>query len=67
MQDFPYDIWWLIASYLPVKEVKLLYSVNRSLFNISLDLRYPEVCLSTHPNELVERNDIRSFRWALCL
>ncbi|KDR76197.1 hypothetical protein GALMADRAFT_225877 [Galerina marginata CBS 339.88] len=38
--DLPYDVWLHVASYLSSEEVKRLYSVNRVLFNIAMDLLY---------------------------
>uniref|UniRef100_A0A8H7Y2P2 F-box domain-containing protein n=1 Tax=Psilocybe cubensis TaxID=181762 RepID=A0A8H7Y2P2_PSICU len=40
MPDIPYEIWVQITQYLSPEEVKRLYPVNRSLFNIAMDERY---------------------------
>ena len=42
MIELPYrdDVWMLIVQYLPAQRVRSLYSVNRALFDIALDLRY---------------------------
>jgi len=52
---------FLMTSYLPDDEVKSLYAVNRSLFDIAMDLRYEEVMISADPNELPNGNDIQLF------
>ena len=59
--DLPYDIWSQITGYLPDNEVKLLYAVNRALFDIAMDLRYEEVMISANRNEWPKGNDIRLF------
>ncbi|KAF8149884.1 hypothetical protein B0H34DRAFT_165958 [Crassisporium funariophilum] len=40
MPDVPYEVWRHITDFLPLKEVKQMYGVNRSLFNIAMDERY---------------------------
>jgi len=61
-QDLPYDIWSQIASDLPDSHVESLYAVNRSLFDIAMDLRYQEVIISADPDETRERGkDIRLY------
>lgn len=40
MPDIPYEIWMHVTQYLTLEEVKRLYPVNRSLFNIAMDERY---------------------------
>lgn len=39
MGDVPYDVWLYITGFLPEATILNLYSVNRALFNISLDHR----------------------------
>ena len=54
MSELPYEIWQLIANYLPDEQVRQLYSVNRALLNIALDLRYQEACLRVYPDRSVK-------------
>ena len=61
MNNLSYDIWFQITSYLPDDEVKLLYAVNRALFDIAMDLRYEAVTISADLNEWPKGNDIRLF------
>ena len=46
-------------------EVKLLYAVNRALFDIAMNLRYEEVMISADSDELPKGNDIRLFLFVL--
>ncbi|KAL0959272.1 hypothetical protein HGRIS_014543 [Hohenbuehelia grisea] len=41
----PHDIWLYIASFLPIRAVRNLYSVNSSFFDIAMDARYRQVDL----------------------
>jgi len=61
MKDLPHNIWSQITSHLPDNEVKLLYAVNRALFDIAMNLRYEEVMISADPDEWPKGNDIRLF------
>jgi len=61
MNDLPYDIWFQITTYLSHDEVKLLYAVNRALFDIAMDLRYEEAMISADLNEWPKGNNIRLF------
>jgi len=54
MIELPYEIWLLIAGYLPDHQVRTLYSVNRLFFNIFLDLRYGDVFIGVLPDRVVE-------------
>ncbi|EAU89393.2 hypothetical protein CC1G_07619 [Coprinopsis cinerea okayama7 len=38
--EVPLEIWLIIIQFLPPKEVSRLYSVNRSLFEICMDVKY---------------------------
>jgi len=51
--DLPYEIWQLIVNHLPDEQVRQLYSVNRALLNIALDLRYQEAGLRVYPDRSV--------------
>jgi len=42
-----------IVTYLPVKQVRRLYSVNRVLLNIALDMRYQEAKIGVYRDQLV--------------
>ena len=65
MQDLPYDIWLLITEYLSEKQVRRMYSVNKALFNIAMDLRYKEVTLGFSDTRRTLRSDIRYFQYVL--
>ncbi len=61
MQDLPYEIWSLIAEHLPEKQVRRMYSVNKALFNIAMDLQYKEGSLGSDTRYML-RTDIRRFQ-----
>ncbi|KIJ97358.1 hypothetical protein K443DRAFT_133873 [Laccaria amethystina LaAM-08-1] len=48
MQDFPYDVWQVIASHIPERRLRALYGVNRPLFLASMDVRDPLVAKRVH-------------------
>lgn len=52
----PFDIWLEIASYLSRDDCIRLYSVNRALFEISMDERYRLVCFR-YPEEIAANLD----------
>ena len=41
--DIPEDIWRVITSFLSTEVVLQLISVNRTFFNVALDMKYREV------------------------
>jgi len=49
MTERLYDVWMLIVEYLPAHQVRRLYSVNKALFNIALDVEsYPTSLFTTY-------------------
>ncbi len=54
MIELPYEIWLMIVDYLPIHHVRSLYSVNKALFNIALDLRYKGASLGILPDRVIE-------------
>ena len=65
MTELPYEIWLLIADFLPDHQVRRLYSVNRALFNIAFDLRYTDISLGVLPDRVVEETDPPRLRYAM--
>ena len=53
MANLPFEIWLLIVQHLPAHQVRNLYSVNRALFNIALDLRYQDAFIGVLPDRVV--------------
>jgi len=41
--DLPEDVWRDIISFLPTELVLQMISVNRTFFNVALDMKYREV------------------------
>src|SRR6266540_823386 len=64
MTELPYEIWLLIVEYLPDHQVRRLYSVNRALFNIALDLRYKAVSLGILLDEVIEKSNPPILRYS---
>ena len=62
MTELPYDVWMLIVEYLPAHQVRRLYSVNRALFDIALDLRYKQVSLGVLPHQVMEETQLPVLR-----
>ena len=54
MKELPDEIWLLIAEYLPDHQVRRLYSVNKALFHIALDLRHRNAFLGILPDRVVD-------------
>jgi len=67
MTELPYDIWMLILEYLPAHQVRRLYSVNKTLFDIALDLRYKHVSLGVLPHRVVEETQRPVLRYVISL
>ncbi|KAF4579583.1 hypothetical protein EYR40_000236 [Pleurotus pulmonarius] len=55
MPTFPFEIWAHIASYLSNIEVKTLLSVNRALYQISMNARYKTLRVQYPPQLMVSR------------
>ena len=55
MIELPYEIWLMIVDCLPTHHVRRLYSVNRILFSIALDLRYKHASIGILPDRVVEK------------
>lgn len=56
MDDVPYDVWHSITTFLSSQEVKRLYTLNRSLYNIAMDERYRKVFIGSFTDERTKRN-----------
>lgn len=61
----PFEIWAHIASYLPNIEVKTLFSVNRALYQISMNARYKTLRLQYPPQLTFSR--LRMMRCVVCI
>ena len=43
--DFPLDIWHHIISFVPTEQLRALYGVDHTFFNLAMNIRYKEVSL----------------------
>lgn len=59
MQDFPYDIWQVIASHIPERRLRALYGVNRPLFLASMNARYRTISFSSIQDKRLVQNLVR--------
>jgi len=57
MKELPYEILLLIIDYIPVHQVRRLYSVNKALFNIALDLRHKDASLGILQDRVVDETN----------
>jgi len=48
----PDDVWYFVARYLPPKELRRLYGVNRALFHLSMEERYRNICFSNNDRRM---------------
>lgn len=51
MVDLPYDLWYQIAQFIPRRELRNLYSVNRTLYDIAMDERYKLINVYRHTDK----------------
>jgi len=51
--DLPVDVWLHIASFIPIEQLRTMYGVDRTFFNLAMDIRYKEVDLHRNRNEKV--------------
>jgi hypothetical protein len=43
--DLPLDVWHRIISFIPTEQLRTLYGVDHTFFNLAMNLRYKEVSL----------------------
>jgi hypothetical protein len=43
--DLPLDIWHRIVSFIPTEQLRTLYGVDHTFFNLAMNIRYKEVDL----------------------
>jgi hypothetical protein len=43
--ELPLDVWHHIISFIPTEQLRILYGVDRTLFNVAMNIRYKEVDL----------------------
>jgi hypothetical protein len=43
--DLPFDVWLHIASFIPAEQLRTLCEVDRTFFNLAMNIRYKEVVL----------------------
>lgn len=53
MPNIPHDVWLYIAQFIPDSSLRDMFSVNRSLFDIAMNLRYGEVKFTKFGEELM--------------
>ena len=51
MVDLPSEVWAYIARFIPDHDLRNLFGVNRTFFDIAIDLRYREVCFNYLNND----------------
>jgi len=65
MIELPYEIWLMIVDYLPIHHLRRLYSVNKALFSIALDLRYRDASIGILPDRVVEETEPPVLRYVI--
>lgn len=55
----PFDVWEHIARYLPDDQLEELYSLNRSLFQLAMSIRYRRLLV----RDYLYAVEIRSSKW----
>jgi hypothetical protein len=45
MMYLPFDVWLHIASFIPAEQLQTLYRVDRTFFDLAMDIRCKEVDL----------------------
>jgi hypothetical protein len=43
--NLPVDVWHHIVSFIPTEQLRTLYGVDRTLFNLAMNIRYKEADL----------------------
>ena len=43
--DLPLDVWHHIVSFIPAEQLRTLYGVDHTLFNLAMNIRYKEADL----------------------
>ena len=60
--DLPFDVFLLIVSFIPAEQLRILYRVHRTFFNLAMDIRYKEVDLYRSGEEETISNTLSRLR-----